>query len=98
MIFSQKSMVSREGDRSKSNQSHNGCRGWYAGEQSQADYQGGQIQLVTITTCTTSLVIWFPSPLWIKTSTLEEKTGEAIARSRYVDKGKKVITSRSEES
>lgn len=95
--------MSREGDRSKSNQSHNYQRVnkgvcWYAGEQSQAAYQGGQIQLVTITTCATSLIIWFPNPLWIKNSILEEKKGGVIARSRYVDKGKKVITSRNEES
>lgn len=51
---------------------------WYAGEQSQADYQGGQIQLVTITTCAMSLIIWFPSPLWIKNSILEEKKGGVL--------------------
>ena len=31
-------------------------------EESEADYQGGQTQLVTIRTRITSLIIWFPSP------------------------------------
>jgi hypothetical protein len=31
-------------------------------EQSNADYQGGQAQLVTIITCITSLIIQFPTP------------------------------------
>lgn len=42
-------------------------------EQSSADYQGGQTQLVTIT-CVTSLIIWLPGHNGLG-SVLEEKKG-----------------------
>lgn len=42
-------------------------------EQSSADYQGGQTQLVTIT-CVTSLIIWLPGHNGLG-SMLEEKKG-----------------------
>lgn len=44
------------------------------------------------------LIIWVPSPSWVRHSILEEKKGGAVARVRYVGKGKKVITSGNKEA